>query len=192
MTSNFSDEELDALGLTERGVDVRIDRRVAIFVPGSISLGSHVRVDAFSVLAGGARPLTLGSFVHIGASNYLSAGDGGITFGDFCTTAPRVAVHGHSDDYREGALTGGVVPIDLAGGVGAPIVLEDHVIVGSGSVVLPGVSIGRGASVGALTVVRRSVTPGDIVSGNPQQIVGQRDVSRLDELAAEAWRRLSR
>ncbi len=170
--SNLSPEEVGEIGLAKVGADARIDRRAAFFNPGSIRLGDHVRVDAFSVLAGGSEELIVGSYVHIGAACYLSAGDGGIRISDFCTLAPRVSVHGHSDDYRGGTLTGGVVPAHLTGGMGAPIVLEEHVIVGSGSVILPGVILGFGAAVGALTVVRRSVGSGVVVGGNPASTRG--------------------
>ena len=114
----------------------------------------------------------------------------GITIGDFAVTAPRVSMHGHSDDYRTGMLTGGVVPRELTGGLGAPIILEPHVIVGAGNVVLPGVTLGRGAAVGALTVVRRSVPAGRVASGNPQRDVGARNLTKLDELEALARHQL--
>lgn len=169
---------------------MRIDRRVAFFNPAAIRIGAGSRIDAFTVLAGGSQELVIGSYVHVGASCYLSAGDGGIQISDFCTLAPRVSVHGHSDDYRGGTLTGGVVPPTLTGGVGAPIVLEKHVIIGSGSVVLPGVTLAFGSAVGALTVVRRSVAAGMVVGGNPASVRGTRDTSRFDDLAISAKRQL--
>lgn len=187
LSSNLSSDELAALGLASCGRDVRIDRRVAIFNPSTIRIGSHVRIDAYSVLAGGVAELKLGSFVHLSAACYLSAGDGGIAIDDFCTLAPRVAVHGHSDDYLDGMLTGGSVPADLTGGVGGPITLERHVIIGSGSVVLPNVVIGFGAAIGALSLVRKSVAPGIVAAGNPLRALKTRNIARLDELAAMAW-----
>jgi dTDP-4-amino-4,6-dideoxy-D-glucose acyltransferase len=190
MTSNLSAADLDALGFAECGVDVRIDHRVAVFNAHAIRIGSHVRIDAFTVIAGGSKLLTIGSFVHLGASCYVSPGDGGITIGDFCTLAPRVSMHGHSDDYLDGNLTGGIVPADLTGGVGESIVLEEHVIIGSATVVLPGVTIGHGAAVGALSLIRRSVEAGTVVAGNPQRVVGTRKGDRFDELADEARRRV--
>jgi len=192
MDSNLSRDELGEIGLAAVGAHSRIDRRTAFFNPGRIHLGDHVRIDAFSVLAGGLEDLVVESYVHIGASCYLSSGDGGIRIAEFCTLAPRVSVHGHSDDYRNGTLTGGVVPVALTGGTGAPIVLEPHVIVGSGSVLLPGITIAFGAAVGALTVVRRSVASGSVVVGNPAALIGNRDVSRFDEFAALARQRLER
>lgn len=184
--SNLAPDEIGEIGFAAVGSQARIDRRAAFFNPGAIRIGDHVRVDAFSVLAGGSEELSIGSYVHVGAACYLSAGDGGIRLADFCTLAPRVTIHGHSDDYRGGTLTGGVVPAELTGGKGAPIVLEDHVIVGSGSVILPGVTLGFGSAVGALTVVRKSVDAGGVVGGNPASSRGTRDVTRLDDLAVLA------
>jgi galactoside O-acetyltransferase len=189
--SNLSPHEIGEMSFAAVGDHCRIDRRAAFFNPGAIRIGDHVRVDAFSVLAGGSEELSIGSYVHVGAACYLSAGDGGIRIADFCTLAPRVALHGHSDDYRGGTLTGGVVPPELTGGKGGPIVLEEHVIIGSGSVILPAVTLGYGAAVGALTVVRKSVGAGNVVGGNPASGRGTRDVTRLDELAARARAQLN-
>jgi len=184
----LSAQEIAALGFAASGEDVRIDRRAAVFNASMIRLGSHVRIDAFTVIAGGAEELRIGSYVHLAAACYLSSGDGGISVGDFCTFAPRVQLHGHSDDYVDGMLTGGVVPAQLTGGPSGRIDVQDHVIIGSASVVLQGVTLAVGCSVGAMTLVRQSVDGGCIVAGNPCRVVGKRDTSRLRSLEAEARR----
>ena len=51
--------------------------------------------------------------------------------------------------------------------VNAPIVLEDEVWIGAGSIVLPGVRVGRGAVVAAGAVVTRDVAPYTVVGGIP-------------------------
>ncbi len=71
----------------------------------------------------------------------------------------------------------------------APVVLGEHVIVGAGSVILPGVTIGQGAAVGALTLVRKDdVPPFTIVAGPRGEAIGERD-RRLLELERELRQR---
>jgi maltose O-acetyltransferase len=55
-----------------------------------------------------------------------------------------------------------------------PIVIEDDVWVGAGSIVLPGVRIGTGSIVGAGSVVTRDVPPRTVVAGNPARAVRSR------------------
>ena len=51
-----------------------------------------------------------------------------------------------------------------------PIVIEENVWIGGRAVVLPGVTIGRNAVVGAGAVVTRDVPPSTIVVGNPAKV----------------------
>jgi acetyltransferase-like isoleucine patch superfamily enzyme len=56
----------------------------------------------------------------------------------------------------------------------APTVrIEDEVFIGPGAIVLPNVTIGRGAVVTAGSVVTKSVPPMTLVQGNPAQPVGR-------------------
>ncbi|PMO67495.1 hypothetical protein BCT05_06880 [Vibrio breoganii] len=54
------------------------------------------------------------------------------------------------------------------------IVLEDDVWVGARSIILTGVRIGKGAVIGAGSVVTKDVQPNTIVAGNPAKIIGKR------------------
>jgi acetyltransferase-like isoleucine patch superfamily enzyme len=56
------------------------------------------------------------------------------------------------------------------------VVIEDVVWIGFGSVIMPGVTVGRGAVVGCKTVVDRDVPPGAVVVGNPFRIIRYIDI----------------
>jgi maltose O-acetyltransferase len=61
---------------------------------------------------------------------------------------------------------------------GKPIVIEDDVWIGSDAIVLPGITIGRRAIVGAHAVVTADVEPGCVVVGNPARVVRRLELQR--------------
>ncbi len=62
---------------------------------------------------------------------------------------------------------------------GRPIVIEDKVWVGINSTILPGVTIGYGAIVGANSVVIHDVPPMTVVGGNPAKVI--KEIKRKEE-----------
>jgi maltose O-acetyltransferase len=84
--------------------------------------------------------------------------------GDRVSMAPRVTLVTSSDpnDSRIRPFA----PVERA-----PIVIEDDAWLGTGAIIMPGVRIGRGAIVGALSVVTRDVPPLHIVAGQPAKTI---------------------
>ena len=68
-----------------------------------------------------------------------------------------------------------------------PTVLEDNVWVGFGSVVGPGVTVGRGAIIGSKTVVREDVPAYAVVVGDPARIVRTLDATDTAEARRAAF-----
>lgn len=57
---------------------------------------------------------------------------------------------------------------------GGPVAIGDHVFIGARAIILPGVTIGRGAVVAAGAVVTKDVAPLSIVGGTPARAIGTR------------------
>lgn len=66
-------------------------------------------------------------------------------------------------------------PDDRRHGVGkigrAPVVIEDDVFIGARTIVLKGVRIGKGCTIGAGSVVVKSIPPYSIAAGNPAKVI---------------------
>lgn len=163
------------------GTNVTIDPTALFYGAEHISIGSNVRIDAHAIVTGGAAGVRIGDHVHIGAGAQLF-GTAGLELCDFSGVSPRASIFTTNDDYTEGWLTGPTVPDELRKVHGAPVRLGPHAVVGAGSVVLPGVTFGKGAMVGSLSLVRRDVEPFVVVAGNPARPVSTRDRARLEEL----------
>jgi acetyltransferase-like isoleucine patch superfamily enzyme len=71
-----------------------------------------------------------------------------------------------------------------------PVVIEDNVWVGFEAVVLPGVTIGRGAIIGCKTVVAEDVPPYAVVAGNPARIIRFLDPTDTEEARTAALDKL--
>ena len=87
-----------------------------------------------------------------------------LRIGDRVSMAPRVTLvtSSHPNESRIRP----VAPVKRA-----PIIIEDDAWLGAGAVVLPGVTIGRGAVVGANSVVTRDVPPLTVVAGQPARAI---------------------
>ena len=62
--------------------------------------------------------------------------------------------------------------LKLPGGFGAPVVVEKNVMIGTGAMILPGVTIGERSIIGAGAVVTHDIPPRSVAVGIPANVVG--------------------
>jgi acetyltransferase-like isoleucine patch superfamily enzyme len=176
----YDEDALRGFGFRSVGRDVRVARNATIIGLPHISLGDHVRIDGYTtLLAGESGPLVLGSHIHIGAGCYIAAG-AGVQIGDFGGLSQGVRIYSRSDDYSGAHLTNPTVPARYLGIHAAPVRLGRHVIVGTGSVILPGCTLEEGCAVGALSLVTRSLAAWTLCAGAPARRVSQRSRRALE------------
>lgn len=176
MNSFYSEEELQQLGLKSYGVNVLISRKCSIYGAGNVSIGNHVRIDDFCILSGN---ITLHNYIHISAYAALFGGSAGIEIGDYVAVSSRNAVYAESDDYSGESMVNPMVPEECRKVEAAPVVIGRHVIIGTGGTVLPGVTIGEGASVGAMSLVNHDIKPWTINVGIPCRQIKERSKELL-------------
>jgi acetyltransferase-like isoleucine patch superfamily enzyme len=155
------------------GRHVYLAPRVLVFENddgGPIILGDKVAIYKEVILETGQRGsirIGSGSSIHPGCQ--LKAYLEPILIGEGVMVAGNVAIysydHGMAPDQpiREQAIT-----------AKAPVTIHDEVWIGTGAVILSGVTIGEGAVVAAGSVVTKDVPAGAIVAGNPARLIKHR------------------
>ena len=172
MSSFYSAEELKAIGFASVGEDVSVSRLAAIYSPQKISLGNHVRIDDFVFLSGGAG-VEIGDYVHVAVHASLY-GKFGIKIGNYVNISGKVTIFSNSDDYSGEYMTGPLLGDEFIHDIGGPVVLEDHVIIGAGSLVLPNVVLAEGTAVGAMSLIKKSTEPFSMYAGIPARKIKER------------------
>ncbi len=110
--------------------------------------------------------------LRVGASCYLGRGvrldlAERVTLADHVTLGDEVLILTHTNvGYANHPLQDVFPPSQ------APVVIERGAYLGARALVLPGVTIGSEAFVAAGAIVTRDVAPGDIVRGQPADVVG--------------------
>jgi acetyltransferase-like isoleucine patch superfamily enzyme len=158
--------ELKKISFKKIGEKVLISRNVVIVGAKNISIGSNVRIDAFSSLLAPKKELKIGSYVHIGSCSYLSATEG-IELKNFSGIGQGVKLYSVSDDYTGNSLTNPTTGRDFKNEKKGKITIGKHVNIGSNSIILPNVNIKSGASVGSFTLVNQTLNGNYIYFGIP-------------------------
>lgn len=181
----LSESELHSLPFRQIGEGILIDKSVSLVNIENISIGNNVRIDAFTMIIATGE-INIGSHIHISAYCYL-AGRAGIELNDFSNLSSGVRLYSISDDYSGASLTNATVPERFKQLASGRVVLGRHVIIGSGTMVLPNVQVAVGCAIGALSLVNKSTEAWGVYAGAPVRRI--RDRSRQLLLLEERYLR---
>lgn len=171
------------LGFANVGEDVTIWPLAKVIAPERISIGNSVIIDDFVFLMGGERTV-IGNFVHIGSFTSI-AGGGEFIMEDFAGLSGGVRIYTGNEDYNGGCLTNPAVPHPYRAPIRSSVHIRKHAIIGANTVVLPGVIIGEGASIGANSLITKSCEPWTVYFGSPAKPLRARPKERMLELEAQ-------
>lgn len=167
----------------------RVDTSACIDVKAGFANGTgdpdRMTIGPFSLICGELIVHPLGGCIKIGKRCFLGPGSrvwssASVTIGDYVLMSHNVNIHdniSHSLDWRERRTEiDRVLPyatlyahdFDIKS---SPLVIEDDVWIGFGATILGGVKIGRGAIIGAGTMVTKDVAPFTVVVGNPMRVI---------------------
>jgi acetyltransferase-like isoleucine patch superfamily enzyme len=157
-------EQLDLMGFKSLGNNVRISDKAAIYNTDHIEIGDNSRIDDFCVISG---KVSIGRNVHIAVFCNVAGGSEGVTLEDFSGLAYGCHVFSQSDDYTGRTLTNPTVPATYKRETKKAVHIGRHCIVGTGSLIFPGVTLGEGCSVGAMSMVTKSTEEWSMYFGIP-------------------------
>jgi acetyltransferase-like isoleucine patch superfamily enzyme len=175
-------------GFASVGQDVTIWPLAKIIAPEVISIGNSVIIDDFVLIMGGKKT-SIGSFVHISAFSSL-VGGGDLVLEDFATISGGVRVYTGTDDFLGGSLTNSAVPSRYRKPIRSFVHVGKHAAIGAGTIILPGVTIGEGAAVGASSLVRSDCKPWTIYVGSPARELKPRPSETILSLERDLRREL--
>jgi galactoside O-acetyltransferase len=186
--SFFTPQEIAQLSFHFVGDNVKISRHTNFYGSNYISIGSNSRIDDFCILSASEEgSIIIGNHVHISAGVYLY-GAAGISIDDYSGLSAGVKIFSVSDDYSGDFMTNPTIGKEFLNVHKAKVIIEKHVVVGTGAVILPGVVISEGTAVGALSIVDKSLSPWGIFVGQPARKIKDRSrqILKLEEKFLES------
>jgi acetyltransferase-like isoleucine patch superfamily enzyme len=155
------------------GKNIIFEPGVLVFHPETITLGSNIYIGHNTILKG-----YYNSVMEIGSNTWIGQGcffhsAGNIFIGEVVGIGPmvRILTSYHAEDDNSSDLPIMQYPLEFQ-----PVRIEDGADVGVGSIIMPGVVVGKNSIVGAGSVVTRDVLPYSVVAGVPAKLIRMRNI----------------
>lgn len=137
----------------------------------NIEFGKNIIIDDFVFIYAKKR-IKIGNNVHIASFTSITGGEE-FVMEDFTALSSGVRIFTGTDDFKTWGFGNSTIDEKYRNIKRAPIYIGKFGIIGANSVILPGVAVGEGATVGAGSVVTKNLEPWGIYIGNHR--VGDRD-----------------
>ena len=135
--------------------------------PRRVFIGKKIKVYQKVIIAIGKGELRIGNNGLIGVGTYINCGDEKLTIGNNVAIAPFCKIFTNSHHYSDDLL-------NIGSYRNGDIIIEDNVLIGTNTVILPGVKIGHDSVIGASSLINRDVEPNTIVAGVPAKLLKKR------------------
>ncbi len=173
----YTNNELKKLNFKSLGNNLKISTKASIYDYDKIEIGDNSRIDDFCVISG---KLTIGRNVHITPQCLIAGGDKGIVFEDFTTIAYHSQIFTQSDDYSGITMTNSTIPKEFKNEFKKEVIIKKNSIIGAGSIIMPGVILAEGTSIGAMSLVLFNTLPWSIYVGIPAKKIKTRSKNLLE------------
>ncbi len=153
------------------GENVVFEPGVLVFHPENIIIEDNVYIGHYAILKGYYQnQMVIGENTWIGQACFFHSA-GGIRIGKNVGIGPGVKVI--TSYHKEEGID---IPILFSAKEFKPVVIGDDSDIGTGAIILPGRTIGRGAQIGAGSVVTKDVVDYAVAAGNPAKLLRNRTV----------------
>jgi acetyltransferase-like isoleucine patch superfamily enzyme len=134
-----------------------------------IVIGKNVEIQDFVIMKSFQNQIRIGKNTQINPFTVIYGGSG-VFIGDDVMIAPHCMIASGNHDFKQMNI-----PMRHAGSLSrGPIIIEDDVWIGANCTITDGVRIGKGAVIGANTVVVKDVAPYEIIGGVVGKKIGLR------------------
>lgn len=169
----MTSEQVAMMGFARVGDNVLISSKASFYNCKNIEIGNNVRVDDFCVLSAGKGGIKFGDYIHMAVYSSIIGG-GVVQINDFSNISSRVSIYSSSDDFSGMFMTNPMISTEYTNVNVAPVNIGMHCIIGSGSVILPGVSLSDGVAIAALSLVNKDCDSFCIYGGIPCKLIRPR------------------
>jgi len=146
-----------------------VSTRAQVQFTDCISFGSGCVVKAFAVIQTQTGHVKFGADCAVSSFDHISTGTADVVIGDHVRIASGVTLLGGDRNFGQKEVL-----IVEQGASHQGLRIGDDVLIGANAVILPGSHIGKGAVIGAGSVVTEEVPDYAIVAGSPARIIGHR------------------